>query len=113
MSSKTLVCPVLLVALVASPSIAREDKLVIESIHRGEKVVVMMNARNTPIGCLAGSNGNEWVLRSPGSTGSIVLGNMAEGCVLDIAIFSESHAALFDSVTKKWTDKPGKIHKVT
>lgn len=112
MSSK-LVCPVLLLALVATPSIALQDKLVIKNIHRGEKVVVMMNARNTPMGCLADSNGNEWVLRSPNSTGSIVLGNMAEGCVLDIAIFSESHAALFDSVAKKWTDKPGKVHKVT
>lgn len=106
MDSSAVLTRLLLIALIAFPSIARpqvsEDRLRIEGIVGGDNVVVMLNARaRSAAGACTDS-----IVRS---TGDVALG---KGCDWEVAIFSAHNAMALESVSTG-TGTAGSVHKVT
>lgn len=98
----------LLIGLAVSASIAAEDRLKIQGIADGSKVVVMMDASKKPGGC-----SNDLVLRAGGDTGVGNVRRSSAACVAELAIFSENNAMLFETPVNAWTDSPSDVLTVT
>jgi hypothetical protein len=110
MTAKAVLHSLSLVALITWPPTvmaqAAGDRLKIEGIIGGDRVVVMGDARRN-----AGASGcgNDIVLRSTGDT---ALPNLrtAAGCNSEIAIFAADNAMLLETPVNTWTDRAGDIH---
>lgn len=110
MGAKAVLHPLLLIALIACPSTVwsqvPQDRLKIQGIVGGDKVVVLGDARKSSG---AGGCANDLVIRSTGNTALPNLLSSA-GCNSEIAIFAANNAMLLDSPVNTWTDNPGDVH---
>jgi hypothetical protein len=81
-----------------------EDTLKIPGVARGDKVVVLVDARKT------GGCSNDIVLRSSGTT--VLPNNLlsSAGCHSEIAIFSSDRAMLLEPTANTWTDDTSDVH---
>ena len=105
MGSRTLRQALLLAGLssLASPAIA--DKLTINGIDGGDRVVVLVHARTAP-----GAGGCE-LRETTRSTGELSLGNLLPGCEPWIAILSKKNRMLLEKPA--WTSDANDQRSVT
>ena len=98
MGSKPLLQALLLSSLVAPASIALADKLKIDGIVGGDRVVVLIHARTKPgaSGCMPHK------VSVSRSTGELSLGNLLAGCEPWVAVLSTNNA--MGLATPVWTD---------
>ena len=88
MGSRTLRQALLLAGLLSPASPAIADKLTINGIDGGDRVVVLVHARTAP-----GAGGCE-LMEATRSTGELSLGNLLPGCEPWIAILSKKNRML-------------------
>jgi hypothetical protein len=102
-------CLLLLCVGIIWPSLtmAAADKLHIVGIEPGDSVVVIWRGLMS-----TGCRQTYEVLRSTGETELPNLLPSDRDCPSEIAIFSEKHSMVYESVTV-WTSEPGDVHNVT
>jgi hypothetical protein len=105
MGSRTLRQALLLAGLLSPASPAIADKLTINGIDGGDRVVVLVHARTAP-----GAGGCE-LMEATRSTGELSLGNLLPGCEPWIAILSKKNRMLL--AKPAWTDDANDQRSVT
>lgn len=88
------------------PGLGLVDRLRVQNISGGDRVVVMMDSRTA-----SGASGctDDQVLRT---TSAISFGNIlaASGCNSEVAVFAANNRMEFQTPVTTWTDNPGDLH---